>query len=54
MRTVPKTSGTTLLYWNYRGPRRRRRKGPEKICEDIIVKNFPNLGKETVTQIQEA
>ena len=25
----------------------------EKIFEEIIVKNFPNMGKEIVTQIQE-
>ena len=31
-----------------------REKGPEKIFEDIIVKNFPNMGKETATQVQEA
>ena len=31
-----------------------REKGPEKIYEEIIVKNFPNMGKETVTQVQEA
>ena len=31
-----------------------REKGPEKIFEEIIVKNFPNMGKETATQVQEA
>ena len=31
-----------------------REKGPEKICEEIIIENFPNMGKETVTQVQEA
>ena len=39
---------------NYRGPRGRREKGSEKIFEEIIVKNFPNMGKEIVTQVQEA
>ena len=39
---------------HYRGPRRRREKGPEKIFEEIIVKNFPNTGKEIATQVQEA
>ena len=39
---------------HYRGPRRRREgKGPEKIYEEIIAENFPNMGKETVTQGQE-
>ena len=31
-----------------------KEKGSEKILEEIIVKNFPNMGKETVTQVQEA
>ena len=31
-----------------------REKGPEKILEEIIVENFPNMGKEIVTQVQEA
>ena len=29
-------------------------KGPEKISEEIIVENFPNMGKEIATQVQEA
>ena len=41
---------------HYRGPRKRREreKDIENIFEDIIAENFPNLGKETVTQVQEA
>ena len=31
-----------------------REKGPEKIFEDTILKNFPNMGKEIATQVQEA
>ena len=31
-----------------------RKKGPEKIFEEIIVKNFPNMGKEIAIQVQEA
>ena len=31
-----------------------REKVPEKICEEIIVENFPNMGKEIDTQVQEA
>ena len=31
-----------------------REKGPEKIFEEIVAENFPNMGKETVTQVQEA
>ena len=29
-----------------------KRKGTEKIFEEIIVENFPNLGKEIVNQVQ--
>ena len=39
---------------SYRGPRRTtERERTEKIFEDIIVENFPNMGKETVNQVQE-
>ena len=38
---------------HYRGPRRRIEKGPKKIFEKIIVKNFPNMGKQIPTQVQE-
>ena len=31
-----------------------RDKGPEKILAEIIAENVPNMGKETVTQVQEA
>ena len=31
-----------------------REKGPEKIFEEIIAENFPNMGKEVVCQVQEA
>ena len=31
-----------------------REKGPEKICEEIIVENSPNVGKKIATQVQEA
>ena len=31
-----------------------REKGPKKIYEKIIVENFPNMGKKTATQVQEA
>ena len=34
-------------------PEEEREKGPEKIFEEIIIENFPNMGKETVTQVQE-
>ena len=31
-----------------------KKKGSEKIFEEIIVENFPNMGKERVSQLQEA
>ena len=31
-----------------------REKVPEKIFEEIIVENFPNMGKGIATQVQEA
>ena len=30
-----------------------REEGPKKIFEEIIVENFPNMGKEIATQVQE-
>jgi len=30
-----------------------KKKGHEKILKEIIVKNFPKMGKEIVTQVQE-
>ena len=30
-----------------------REKGPKKIFQEIIVENFPNMGKEIATQVQE-
>ena len=32
----------------------KREKGTGKIFQEIIAKNFPNMGKEPPTQIQEA
>ena len=31
-----------------------KKKGTEKIFEEIIDENFPNMGKEIVSQVQEA
>ena len=31
-----------------------KKKGTEKIFEEIIVENFPNMGKELVNQVLEA
>ena len=41
-----------LHYWV--PEREKREKGPEKIFEEIIAENFPNMGKEIVNQAQEA
>ena len=38
----------------YRVARRRREKGPEKIFEETITENFPNMEKESLTQIHKA
>ena len=37
-----------------RVPEEEKTKGYEQILEEIIVKNFPNMEKEIVNQIQEA
>ena len=39
--------------FSYKFPRRSG-KGPEKILEEIIAENFPNMGKEIVNKAQEA
>ena len=40
---------------NYRGPKRRReKKGYEKLFEEIIVENFPNMKQEIANQVQQA
>ena len=31
-----------------------REKGPEKIFEEIITQNFPNMGEKKLTQVEEA
>ena len=35
-------------------PEEEKKKGTEKVVENIIVENFPNMGKEIVNQVQEA
>ena len=35
-------------------PEEEKKKGTEKIFEEIIVENSPNMGKEIVNQVQEA
>ena len=49
MRTVLRDLWANIMYQHshYRGPSKRREKGPEKISEEIVAENFPNRGKET-------
>ena len=58
MRTVSETSGTTIKCTNIQiiglPEEEEKEKGSEKIFEEIIVENFPNMGKEIATQVQEA
>ena len=57
MRTISETSGTMLNAPNIRiigDPEEEdKRKDHEKILEEIIVENFPKMGKEIITQVQE-
>ena len=41
-----------LHYGGLKG--RNQREKPEKIIEEIIAENFPDMGKEIVNQVQEA
>ena len=56
MKRVSENSGTMLNAPTsyYRGARRRRERGTEKIFQEIIAENLPHMGKEPLTQIQEA
>ena len=49
MRTTSETSETMLNGCL----RRRRQKGHQKILEEIIAENFPKMGKEIATVVQE-
>ena len=41
-------------YVHYSDPRRRRKKGAEKLFEEIMAVNIPNLWKDTHIQLQKA
>ena len=44
----------TPQHSNHRSPRKEdKKKGHEKLLEKIIVENFPKIGKEIATQVQE-
>ena len=56
MKTISETSGTTLNAPTFKlqgSQKKRRRKGLRKYLKRL-VENFPNIGKETVIQVQEA
>ena len=40
--------------WIIGVPEEEKKKGTEKVFEEIIVENFPKVGKEIVNQVQEA
>ena len=44
---------TFKLLW-FQGKKKKKKKGTEKILEEILVENFSNMGKEIVNQVQEA
>ena len=58
MKRVSENSGTTVKRTNIHiiglPEGEERGKGTEKIFQEIIAKNSPNMGKEPPTQIQEA
>ena len=57
MKRVSESSGTRLnapTSVSQVCPKEKREKGTEKIFQEITAKNFPNMGKEPLTQIQEA
>ena len=55
MRTISETSRTMLNAPTIIGvPEEDKKKDHEKILEEIIVENFPKMGKEIITQVQEA
>ena len=55
MRTTSETSGTMLNTLTFKSgvQEEDKKKVHEKIIEEVIVENFPKMGKEIVTQVQE-
>ena len=56
MRTISETSRTILNYPTFESgvpEEEDKKKDHEKILEEIIVENFPKMGKEIITQVQE-
>ena len=58
MRTVSRDFWDNIKHTNIRiigvQEEEEKKKGTEKIFEEIIVENFPNMGKDIVIQVQEA
>ena len=57
MRTTSETSGTMLNAPTFKlqeSQKKRTKRSHEKILEEIIDENFPKMGKEIITQVQEA
>ena len=54
-RTISETSRTILNATTFESfpEEEDKRKDHEKILEEIIVENFPKMGKEIITQVQE-
>ena len=56
MRTTSETSVTlsNTQHSNHRDPKEEnKKKGHEKILEEIIVESFPKMGKEIATKVRE-
>ena len=57
MRTISETSGTILNTPTFESQesqkKKKKKKVHEKMLEEIIVENFPKMGKEIATQVQE-
>ena len=49
-----RTTSNTPIFKLLGSRRRREKKGYEKVFEEIIVENFPNMEKKIVNQVQEA
>ena len=47
-------SQTRLSKWTRTTEEKEENKGSEKIFEETIVENFPNMGKEVATQVQKS
>ena len=56
-RTISETSGTMLNAPTFESQesqkKKTKKKDHKKILEEIIVENFPKMGKEIITQVQE-